>query len=321
MLQQTQVEQVIEYFNTFLEKYPSIKPLAQAPLHDVLKTWEGLGYYGRARNLHKAAQIIYNKYDGKLPANEKQLKQLPGFGTYTTHALLSIAFNQPYGVVDGNVIRVITRLFAIKDDIRLSSTHTAVQNKMNKLLDKTKPGNFNEAMMELGAIICLPKNPHCQYCPVAAHCKTYRLNLQNKIPYKSAPPEKPHLKGYTFILLNRNQFYLAQRPYKGLLGGLWEFPTITLKQKNNPYQKITGQLIDKKIIIRESELVPVRHSYTHFHIFIQPYLICLTKRQVKQLEYLQYQWVSYHQLELFAMHKAMRKILLKNKHSLEIVSP
>jgi A/G-specific adenine glycosylase len=325
MLQQTQVEQVINYFNAFIMKYPSIQALAQAPIQDILKIWEGLGYYSRARNLHKAAQIIYNQYNCKLPSNEKQLKQLPGFGTYTTHAILSIVFNQPYAVVDGNVLRVITRIYAIKNDIRLPGTHTSVQNKMNRLLDEIKPGEFNEALMELGATICLPKNPCCECCPVRTLCKTVKLNLQDKIPFKSPPPEKPHYTGFTYILYNSNQFYLVQRPYKGLLAGLWEFPTFTLKQKINPdeksYQKFAAQLIEKKYMINEMELLPVKHSYTHFNISIQPYLICISKRFVKQLDYDQNQWVPYRQFEQFAMHRAMRKIILKNKKFLEIVSP
>jgi len=321
MLQQTQVEQVISYFNSFMSRYPSIQSLAKAPVEEILKTWEGLGYYSRARNLHKTAQMICSNYNGVLPSNEKELLQLPGFGIYTTHALLSIVFNQPYSVVDGNILRVITRIFALKEDIRLARTLKAVQNKMNRLLDKVNPGKFNEAMMELGATICLPKQPKCSTCPVSTYCKTNIQKLQDKIPYKSSPKKKPNYIGLTYILVNRKKFYIVQRPYKGLLAGLWEFPTFTLKQKTIAYQRTLGKLLDKNIILNQYKLLPIKHSYTHFHISIYPYLILTNKREIRDLPYQKYQWVDYAQLTQYAMHIAMRKVLQKNKNHLEIISP
>jgi A/G-specific adenine glycosylase len=321
MLQQTQVEQVISYFNTFINKYPSVQSLAKAPIEDILKTWEGLGYYSRARNLHKTAQILCSKYNGVLPSNKKELIQLPGFGVYTTHALLSIVFNQPYSVVDGNVLRVITRIFTLKEDIRLPGTVKAVQNKMNQLIDKIKPGEFNEAIMELGATICLPKNPLCSTCPIKIYCRTNIHKLQNKIPYKSAPAKKPHVMGLTYILFNRKKFYIAQRPYKGLLAGLWEFPTFTFNQQTLPDQSSLNRLVDKKIVLKQVKLLPVKHSYTHFRISIHPYLILTNKREIKNLHYQKYQWINYTQLTQYAMHIAMRKVLQKNKNQLEIVAP
>jgi A/G-specific adenine glycosylase len=324
MLQQTQVEQVISYFNLFINKYPTIQALAEASIEDILKTWEGLGYYSRARNLHKAAQIICHAYGGILPPDRNKLRQLPGFGPYTAHALLSMVYNQPYGVVDGNILRIIARIYAVRDDIRLARTKQIIQHKMDRLLDKNNPGTFNEAMMELGATVCVPKSPACLVCPVNPFCKTTILNLQEKIPFKSPPPKKPKIVGLTYLLFNKGEFYIVQRPYKGLLAGLWEFPTFTLEQKTAPTQKYhqhhLRQLLGENIITKQQPLAPVKHSYTHFDSSLYPYLIYTDKRLVKIENYQQYQWVSYHQLDSYAMHIAMRKIIAKNKQYLKIES-
>ena len=325
MLQQTQVEQVIDYFNSFISRYPTIHALAGASLDEVMKSWEGLGYYARAQNLYKSAQLIDTKFNGVLPANERILKQLPGFGTYTINALLSIVFNQPFAVVDGNILRIITRLYAIKNDIRLSTTRNMVQKKMNRLIYKKKPGLFNEAMMELGATICIPKNPLCNHCPIIMFCRTYKQNLQNEIPFKSPPPEKPYYSGFSFILYNENKICIAQRPPKGLLAGLWEFPTFTEKKNKitnkTVSKKYLFKLIDKETVQKEVKLLPVKHSYTHFNISIQPYLVYINEQSFIKETYDKIRWVSFNCLEQYAMHRAMRKILLKNEKKLKIVSP
>ena len=205
MLQQTQVNQVIPYFNRFLEKFPTVQKLAQATQQEVLKAWEGLGYYARARNLHKAAQQIVSRYNGEIPQDKKNLVKLPGFGPYTSHAILSLAFNQPYAVVDGNVTRVISRLFTIRADIQLPDTKKIIQFHMNSLLDKRSPAQFNEAMMELGATICIPLNPTCKSCPINRYCLAFQNNQVQEYPLKSAARKKPHIHAFTFILRKNNK--------------------------------------------------------------------------------------------------------------------
>jgi len=166
MLQQTQVETVIPYYQKFIRKFSTVESLAKSSQEEVLKVWEGLGYYTRARNIHHAAKIIVEKYNSSLPPSRDELLNIPGFGHYTTAALLSLVFNQSYGVVDGNVKRVISRLYAIKDDIRNPKTHHKIQELVDNLLPSNYPGEFNEAMMELGATICTSRSPLCSLCPI-----------------------------------------------------------------------------------------------------------------------------------------------------------
>ena len=325
MLQQTQVEQVIDYFNSFISRYPTVQSLANASPDDVMKSWEGLGYYTRAQNLHKTARLIRDNFNGSMPADEKILKELPGLGKYTIHALLSIAFDQPYAVVDGNILRVITRLFAIKKDIRLSLTRNIVQQKMNRLLSKTNPGMFNEAMMELGATLCIPNKPLCAQCPLITFCKSKKQNLQNNIPYKSPSPIKPNYSGFTFILCHENKICIGQRPSKGLLGGLWEFPTLTEKNVQNNDQLIKrnylSEIIDIKTVRTKIKLKAVNHSYTHFNISIQPFLVYTNEQPVKAEQYNRISWVSFNSLSKYAMHRAMHKIVATNQSDLKIISP
>ena len=185
LLQQTQVEQALPYYKKFIENYPDIPTLAKASEHDVLNLWAGLGYYSRARNLLKSAKILTQKFGGKFPIDFKQALSLPGIGNYTASAILSIAYSQPYSVVDGNVKRVISRVYSITDDIRLDITHKLIQNICNTLISKKHPGDFNEGLMELGATLCKPKNPFCPQCPINKFCLAYERGEVSNIPFKS----------------------------------------------------------------------------------------------------------------------------------------
>ncbi len=168
MLQQTRVDQATPYYYRFIERFPTVQKLAEAEIHDVLMAWEGLGYYSRARNLHMAAKEIMEKFNGTIPETWDEITQLKGIGPYTASAILSIAFNKKYAVVDGNVIRVLTRYFGIEDDVRLTSVKNRIQESSDELIDEQFPGDFNQALMELGAIVCTPANPNCDSCPVSS---------------------------------------------------------------------------------------------------------------------------------------------------------
>ena len=201
ILQQTTVAQGLPYFQKFLKKYPDIGSLAQANEQDVLHLWAGLGYYSRARNMLKTAKIISNNYAGHFPQDYKTALSLPGIGPYSASAILSIAFNLPYPVVDGNVIRVISRLFAIKNDTRDPITLKSIKEYAHRLLDKKEPGSFNEAMMELGTMVCNLKLPQCQSCPLNNFCTAYQKDLTKIIPYKSKPAKKKKNRGIRELLM------------------------------------------------------------------------------------------------------------------------
>ena len=206
MLQQTQVETVIPYYQNFIRKYRRVEALANSSQEEVLKIWEGLGYYTRARNLHRAARIVVKDYNATLPSNREELLKIPGFGPYTTNAVLSLAFNKPYGVVDGNVKRVLARFYAIKDDIRDPKTHHKIQELMDFLLPAKYAGEFNEAMMELGATICLSKSPLCSDCPVSNSCQAYQNNLEKALPFKSKKTKIPINHSLACIIYQKESF-------------------------------------------------------------------------------------------------------------------
>ena len=225
MLQQTQVKKVLQYYQKFVNKFPDVESLARAALQDLLKTWEGLGYYARARNLHKAAQVVVGDLKGEIPADYAGFRELPGVGEYIAAAVQSIAFNRPYAVVDGNVKRVLARLFLINAPINQSASGRIFQEKANLLLDHTAPGIFNQAMMELGATICRPQSPTCIVCPVntGLPCISDRSTRKNfRFRRKSKPLPEYHI--VAGVIHKGEQILITQRKPEGLLGGLWEFP-------------------------------------------------------------------------------------------------
>lgn len=231
MLQQTQVNTVIPYYNHFLKTFPTLRHLAKANLSKVLKVWEGLGYYSRARNLHRASQVILSHFNGKIPDNLIDLLGLPGVGRYTAGAILSIAFNQEAPVLDGNVKRVLSRLLAMAGASR--KTEKALWKFSASLIPEGQAGSFNQALMDLGAIICTPKDPLCLRCPLNKLCEGYRLRKQGKFPSKPVKKRIPHIEAVGAVIRKNGNVLLRQRPPKGLLGGLWEFPNWPIDGKKD----------------------------------------------------------------------------------------
>lgn len=223
MLQQTQVQTVIPYYQRFLDYWPTLADLAGASEEQVLKLWEGLGYYSRARNLLAAAGQIRDCHQGLLPSSEKELRRLPGIGEYTAGAILSIAFGQPVAAVDGNVVRVFSRLTAIPWQPADPVQRREVRQLTESLLPKEHPGDFNEALMDLGATICLPRQPRCQECPLNAICQACRLEIQEQLPPKALRKAIPVDQLTLLVLVWQGQVHVRQRPAKGLLAGLFEF--------------------------------------------------------------------------------------------------
>ena len=224
MLQQTLVSTVIPYYDRFLKRFPSLRALAKAPTTDVLETWSGLGYYSRAKNLHAAAQKVASEHGGRIPEEVDQLLKLPGIGRYTAGAVASIAYDRPAPILDGNVIRVLCRYFGIRQDPRDPQVQRKLWGLSLKLVPQKKPGDFNQALMELGALLCTPRDPQCPACPLHSDCRARKQGLQEQIPRPRPGLVRKQIHYLCGILERNGSVLLARRPLSGLLPGLWEFP-------------------------------------------------------------------------------------------------
>lgn len=291
MLQQTQVKTVISYFQKFIARFPTITKLANANIDEVLSLWTGLGYYARARNLHKTAKIIATEYKGEFPQTLEQLMALPGVGRSTAAAILSLAFHQPATILDGNVKRVLARFHAIKG----WPQQKLVEQKLWALATSHTPSSNNaaytQAIMDLGATICTPKQPLCSKCPVRSKCKAHHLKKELAFPEKK--PKKPlPTKQVQFVLIenHRSEVLLEKRPPIGIWGGLWSFPECEIEQNLKEWcHSHLGLQVNH---IRSLPLM--KHSFSHYHLEIHPKLIRLKKAQdVSSVsESLPYQWHS-----------------------------
>lgn len=311
LLQQTQSAQALPYFHKFISRYPHIASLAAASEDDVLALWAGLGYYARARNMLKAAKILNEKYNGRFPREWNQALALPGIGPYSAAAILSIAFNKPFAVVDGNVLRVLSRVYAVGDDIRKASVHHAFQRLADDLLDTEQPGAFNEALMELGATVCLPATPHCGKCPLNELCRAFKEKRQQDFPYKSPPAPKKRLKQFVLLIKNGNRLFVRQRPGRGLLARMWEFPVMEtgkLSLTKKELQKLIFQTIEVKTE-KPVLLKKMTHIYSHIKLEYVPVLITAVKGKTDWSETPQKKWLSLPALEESALHGAHKKIL------------
>lgn len=227
MLQQTQVDTVIPYFKRFIQKFPTVDDLANAPEQEVLKEWEGLGYYSRARHLQEAAREVVASYSGIVPAQSKELGSLKGIGPYTRGAILSIAYNQPEPAVDGNVLRVLSRILNISDNISETRVKKEFEQYARELISEEDPASFNQALMELGALICTPKTPMCMLCPIQEHCQAFHAGTQSKLPVKKKANKQKRIP-YIALLIHvpGNKVIIEKRPSTGLLANLWQFPMV-----------------------------------------------------------------------------------------------
>ncbi len=270
MLQQTQVKKVVGYYERFIARFPDVEQLARAPLQDVLKVWEGLGYYARARNLHKAAQVIVNELDGKIPRDYATFRKLPGIGDYSAAAVQSIAFDAPYAAVDGNIKRVLARLFLIETPINDAKSAKLFQQKADECLDPNAPGFFNQAMMELGATVCRPQSPTCLVCPVNSFCEAFHTARQNEFPYRRETKPVPEHHLAVGIIYRGNEVLLTQRQLDGLLGGLWEFPGGEITEGETAEVACVRHIADvvNLFVTDVRYFTRVRHAYTHFKVVV-----------------------------------------------------
>ncbi|MFP4584137.1 MAG: A/G-specific adenine glycosylase [Desulfococcaceae bacterium] len=269
MLQQTRVETVRPYFHRFMERFPTIRDLAAADLETVLKMWEGLGYYARARNFHKAANQVVSELGGRVPDTLEVFRSLPGVGEYIAAAVLSIAFGRPYAVVDGNVKRVLARLFRMEQPVNQSTAHPAFRELSQRILDPEAPADANQALMELGAMACTPRNPDCPACPLAGDCRAFRDDVAADYPRRAKKKAIPLRVQAAAVLARHGRVLVVRRPVEGLLGGLWEFPTVSLAKGECPASVLTQMLQDRFGLaggVAAELLGTVHHVYTHFRL-------------------------------------------------------
>lgn len=272
MLQQTRVDTVIPYFNRFIERFPTIRDLAEAPQEDVVKMWEGLGYYSRARNLQTAAQQIVEHHGGQMPSEREHVFALKGVGPYTAGAILSIAFNQPEPAVDGNVMRVFSRYFLIEDDIAKPKTRIAMEEVIPALIPEGRASDFNQALMELGALICTPKSPHCLICPVMEHCRGRIEGMERELPVKTKA-KKPRPEQRLAVLLEgagerEGRVLVRRRPKTGLLAGMWELPHIAVGGEDLGLEvsQLEELLEDRGLTWSPmSPYMTAEHTFSHIH--------------------------------------------------------
>ena len=294
MLQQTRVAAVIPYYERFLLQFPNIRALARAPEDDVLRLWSGLGYYSRARNLQEAARQIIANHKGQFPVAEKQILALPGIGSYTAAAILSIAYNKKRAVLDGNVARVLARLGAIRGDLRESGRWQSLQQIANSLLAPASPGNWNQAMMELGATICTPRAPQCLSCPVSTSCEARKLGIAEKLPKKRKKRATVEVilaaavfldsRGRTILLPPPKSAPRAKKKENiaALVSKMWHFPTIQVR-KNTPavlQRFLEGSAQNHKVAPKYEPLPFARQAVTYRTILLQPFLACVEQLPV-----------------------------------------
>lgn len=271
ILQQTRVNQGWDYYLRFIEHFPTVRALAEAPIEEVLKVWQGLGYYSRARNMHFSAQQIMQEYGGRFPQEYQQIRRLKGIGDYTAAAIASIAFHLPYPAIDGNVLRFVCRLHGIHDNIMQPATKQKVTTLCKALMEETEPGTFNQAMMEFGATCCTPQNPHCEECPFQQQCYAFQHQLTDLLPVviKNVKIKKRYFN-YLFFVHNKTTL-LEQRTGNDIWKNLFQFPLVECESENFD---LTEYLNGQQIEYQRTELVlSLKHQLTHQTIFIRFYQI------------------------------------------------
>ncbi|HLT46901.1 MAG TPA: A/G-specific adenine glycosylase [Rubricoccaceae bacterium] len=317
MLQQTRVDQALPYFARFLAAFPTVEALAAAPLDAVLKAWEGLGYYSRARNLHRAAQAVVERHGGRIPDTEAAIRALPGVGDYTAAAVLSLAYGRPLAVLDGNVVRVLARVFAVEADARSAATRRALQAVADRLLDRTRPGAFNEAVMELGATVCTPRSPACARCPLRPVCAAYAAGEQERYPVVSKKKPVPHVTVAVGIVEDGAGRVLVQkRPEDAMLGGLWEFPG-GKREGDEPLAETCRRELKEELGVEVEvldEVARVDHAYSHFTVTLHAFRCRLSPAAPVVAEPTHHagqpvRWVPLEELEELAFPRANRRLI------------
>lgn len=312
MLQQTRTDQALPYYRRFLQRFPTVQRLANASRQAVLKAWEGLGYYRRAHHLHQAAQQIVNKWKGRWPTTAAEWSMLPGVGPYTAAAIASLAFGEDVPVLDGNVARVLARLLAHAEPVSSNRTRKLFQQVLAAMLPRGHGGEFNEAMMELGATVCVPRQPLCAQCPFASVCKARALGCPGNFPVRGTPKRRPRkIVGAGVVVRRDGRILIAQRKDHSMLGGLWEFPGGTLEHGESMEQCIARELSEELGIQTEVGplLMIVRHEYSHFVIELHAHWAWIRRGAPRAIHCAGFRWVRAHELRRFPFSAADLQIV------------
>jgi len=305
MLQQTRVNYVRKYYQHFLDTFPTLESLAAADLDDVLRSWEGMGYYARARNLHASARKIVAS--GQFPRTSEELQDLPGLGPYSSKAIASIAFGEPVAAVDGNIRRVICRIFAHRGD-----SAKEIQDYADSLLCHRRPGDYNQALMELGSQLCTTKRPQCTICPVQNSCIAFSIGTPDAFPESKKKGVIPHHDVSVAVLRNSaNQIFIQQRAPSGLLGGLWELPGGKAAPGESGQETCKRELFEELgVKVCVGNLIDkVNHAYSHFKITLRAYECTLVEGDPVSADGLKTTWVDANELKNYAFPRANRRIL------------
>jgi A/G-specific adenine glycosylase len=304
MLQQTQVTTVLPYYQRFLKSFPTVRHLARADLSTVLKIWEGLGYYSRARNLHRASQIALNHFHGRLPQTLEDLLSLPGVGRSTAGAILSFAFNKDAPILDGNAKRVLSRLFAVSGNSEKRKTENILWQISESLIPKGFSNPFNQALMDLGSVICTPRDPLCPECPLRGLCKGRRSGDPERFPPKIPKKKIPHVEALCAVIWKKRRVLLNQRPPSGLLGGLWEFPNWKMDEKKRLRLRL-GSYIEKKTgmsVTVNGSIGTFEQTFSHFKLTLHVYHCQPMSGKGEG------RWIPIQNIRLFPMSRIHRRI-------------
>lgn len=305
MLQQTTVATVGDYFHRFVKRWPTVEALAAAPLDEVLSAWAGLGYYARARNLHACARTVTERHGGRFPEDEAELLALPGIGPYTAAAIRAIAFDHPASAVDGNVERVIARLFAI--DTPLPDAKSEINLRAAELVPLERAGDYAQAMMDLGATVCTPRSPSCVICPLIAGCAACTQGIAEQLPRRVPKADKPTRRGLAFVLSRKDgAILLRKRPAKGLLGGMDEVPSSDWREG----KLVLAEALKQAPVPANWKVLQggVRHTFTHFHLELAvAHAIATTSRLARLAP--DSAWCTIDEMDARALPRVMRKII------------
>ncbi len=321
MLQQTQVATVIPYFERWMVDFPDAASLAAASLDRVLKAWEGLGYYARARNLHQAAKLIVQRHGGQVPNERAGLLALPGIGRYTVGAVLSIAYGQAEPVLDGNVRRVLCRVYDIAENPRAPETESTLWDLSTGLVRAAphdQAGELNEALMELGALVCTPNAPDCPACPVRELCLAFTRGTVEKRPARTIKPGTPHHDVVAGIITNSTgETLIVRRPPTGLLGGLWGFPGGTARPGEKLDIALARTVLDQTglTVTPQRLITEIEHAYTHFRITLHAFTAQVESGQAQPITCSEVRWVKSGELDQFALPVTDRKVARRLVHS------
>ena len=311
MLQQTQVGTVIPYYRRFMARFPTVGDLAAADLQEVLKLWEGLGYYARARNLHRAARQVTEDHHGILPDNHAVLRKLAGVGEYIAAAVMSIAFGGPFAVVDGNVKRVLARLLLMDAPVNRHDAYGIFEKEARALLDPADPGRFNQAMMELGALVCRPKQPLCASCPIGPFCRAHLAGRVEAYPKRVRKPPVPTHAVVAGVIQKDRKMLITQIQPDGLLGGLWEFPGGVSKTGESGEAACMRHILEKTgLSVAEGvHLGRIRHAYTHFKVVADLYLFRWLAGEVRLEGPVDHRWIGMDELVQYPLPKTHHKFM------------